>query len=88
MREQGVSDIQRVKVKINGELLTTDTYILTFEKCERPRVIKLSDWHSELVDKCKPRSHYCFNCVIYGDVAKYCRKKPNLIKFRSRGSQD
>ena len=55
LREHKVSDIQRVKGKRNRDLLTTDTYILTFEKYERLRVIKLSDWHSELVDEYKPR---------------------------------
>ena len=43
LMEQGVVDIQKVKLKRNGELLTTDAYILTFKKCECPRIIILSE---------------------------------------------
>ena len=65
LMEHGVVDIQRVKLKRNGELLTTDKYILTFKKCERPSIINLSDWHSELVDEYRPKPQQCYNCLRY-----------------------
>ena len=86
LREQGVTELQRVKIKRDGELLQTNTFILTFQKNDLPRIIKLSEWHSELVEEYKPKPQQCFNCLKYGHVAKFCRKEnANCMKCGIEG---
>jgi len=75
LKEQSVIDIIRVKIKKQGEIIVTDTYILTFEKHQAPKTIKLSEWHKEMVDEYVQRPQQCFNCQRFGHVAKYCRRE-------------
>ena len=51
LKEQGVVDVQRVKIKKNGDLVETDTYMVTFEKNDLTRLLKLSDRHNELIEE-------------------------------------
>ena len=74
LAEQGVSDVKRVKLRRNGELQETDTYILTFNRTTAPRAVHLSEWHHELVEEYKYRPQQCYNCQKLGHVAKYCRQ--------------
>lgn len=70
---QGVTDVRRVKVRREGELKDTNTYILTFKHYERPKAIKITDWLIIPVEEYKYRPQQCFKCQKYGHVAKYCR---------------
>ena len=73
LSDQNVIDIQRMKTRKDGELVEIDTYILTFRATTLPKVIKLSAWHTELVDEFVERPRQCFKCQKFGHVAKYCR---------------
>jgi hypothetical protein len=75
LSDQGVSDIRRIKVKRDGQLVTTNTYILTFQKHTLPRTISLTSWHHEIVEPYHERPQQCFRCQRYGHVAKYCRSE-------------
>ena len=75
LKDQGVREIRRVKVKKNGELIETNTYIVTFGSSECPRAIKLTEWHFEKVEEYKYRPQQCFKCQRFGHVAKYCRSE-------------
>ena len=72
---QGVVDLQRLKTRRDGELVDLDTYVVTFQATSLPKVIKLSDWHTELVDEYVERPRQCFKCQKFGHVAKYCRQQ-------------
>ena len=74
LSDQGVTDIRRMKTRRDGALVDTDTYVLTFRTTTLPKIIKLSAWHSELVDEYVERPRQCFKCQKFGHVAKFCRQ--------------
>ena len=73
LKDQGVNNIKRISSKRNEDIIQTNTYILTFERQEFPRIIKLSQWHSELVEDYKERPQHCYKCQRFSHIAKYCR---------------
>ena len=77
-KEQGVRDIRRIKVKKDGELTNTNTYILTFNASSCPRVIKVTEWHYEAVEDYKYRPQQCYRCQKFGHITKYCRRSEEI----------
>lgn len=75
LSDQGVLECRRHKIKKNGEWTNTDMYFITFALMERPQILKITDWHHELVEEYKEKPRQCINCYKYGHVAKHCRKK-------------
>ena len=53
LEEQGVTDISRVTIKKNQEIIKTNTYILQFQRHEVPKTVRISDWHGESVEEYK-----------------------------------
>lgn len=49
LEDQGVTDLKLITIKRNNELIQTNSCILTFKKHQLPSVIKLSQWHNEVV---------------------------------------
>ena len=74
LKDQGVSSIQRIKIKRNGEEIQTDTYIVNFHKHTIPKVLRITDWHYEAVQEYIHQPQQCYNCQRFGHVAKYCRR--------------
>ena len=64
-----------MKTKVNGELKDTHRYILTFSRPDPPGVIKIVDWHQELVELYIPRPMRCVKCWRYGHTQKRCRRE-------------
>lgn len=75
LRDQGVSEVRRIRIKRDGTLVPTNTYIITFTSSNCPRVIKLTSWHYERVEEYTHRPQQCFKCQNFGHVAKFCRKE-------------
>jgi len=75
LKTQGVTKIERMKTRVNGELVDTNRYILTFERCQLPSLIKLTDWHHEIVDQYIPQPTRCSRCQKFGHFKKWCRKQ-------------
>ena len=77
MSDQGVNNIKRISFKRNENIIQTNTYILTFERQELPRIIKLFQRHSELVEEYKERPQHRNKCQSFTHIAKYCRDTTN-----------
>ena len=45
LSDQGVTKVERMKRRENGELLAAHRYILTFNRTKLPSLIKLASWH-------------------------------------------
>ena len=73
LEEQGVIAIERMKTRRNGELLETNRYILTFNRSQLPTLIKLTDWHHEIVDLYVPPPRRCTKCHTFGHFRKWCK---------------
>jgi len=74
LSEQGVVKIERMKKKTDGIQTNTHRYILTFNRTRLPSMIKLAEWHRELVDMYIPTPLRCINCQMLGHTKKWCRK--------------
>ena len=86
LKDQNVTKIERMQRKINGELIPTHRYILTFSTPELPRTIKLADWHHELVDMYIPTPMQCTRCQKLGHTQKWCRKEaPTCARCSQEG---
>ena len=70
---------------MNGELVPTHRYVITFDKPDLPQSIKIADWHHELVDLYIPTPMQCIKCQKLGHTQKWCRKE---IPTCSRCSED
>lgn len=74
LSDQGVVSVERMKTRVNGELIDTHRYILTFERTRLPKVVKLAEWHHELVNLYVPRPMRCTRCQRLGHTRKRCRR--------------
>ncbi|KAF2353055.1 Zinc finger CCHC-type [Trinorchestia longiramus] len=73
LQDHGVTDVRRIKIERDEELIATNTYIFTFKRHTLPQAISLTSWHRKVVEEYKERPQQCFSCQRYGHVAKYCR---------------
>ena len=74
LKDQQVSKIERMKRRVNGVLKDTHRHIITFNKPDLPQVIKITDWHHELIDLFIPNPMRCMNCKRLGHTKKWCRR--------------
>ena len=74
LKDQQVSKIERMKRRDNGVLKDTHRHIITFNKPDLPQVIKITDWHHELIDLFIPNPMRCMNCKRLGHTKKWCRR--------------
>lgn len=74
LKGQGVTKIERMKRKISGVLTDTHRYIITFNRPELPPLIKLTDWHHELIEYYIPTPMRCINCQRLGHTKNHCRR--------------
>ena len=86
LKDQGVISCYRHKIHRNGELINTDTYFINFQLMKLPRILKITDWHHELVEEYKERPRQCNHCYRYSHVAKFCRHElPTCAKCGEQG---
>ena len=55
---------------MNGELVPTHRYVITFDKPDLPQSIKIADWHHELVDLYIPTPMQCIKYQKLGHTQK------------------
>ena len=75
LKDQGVTKVERMKRMVEGVLTPTNRYILTFESTYLPPMIKLADWHRELVELYIPAPLRCLICQRLGHTKKWCTHK-------------
>ena len=59
LKSQGVTKIKCMKTKVNNVLIDTNRYILTFQRTKLPTLIKLTDWHHEIIEMYIPQPSRC-----------------------------
>ena len=78
LENQGVSKIERIKRKVENELRDTNRYIITFNRTKLPPLLKLTEWHHEIVETYVPKPARCTRCQTFGHFRKWCNKDRDL----------
>ena len=70
MENRGVVKVEQMKKRIDGELKGIPRFIFTFRRTELPPLLKITDWHHEIVDQFIPNPLRCINCQKFGHTKK------------------
>ena len=74
LASQGVIRAERQKYMKNGVLHNKHKWVLTFNCTKLPSLVKLAEWHRELVYPHIPRPLRCTRCQKLGHSKKWCRQ--------------
>ena len=86
---QGVKKVDRMKRFVDGELKPTNRLILTLNRTEVTKVVKLTDWHHEFVDIFIPTSLRCKKCHKFVHTKKLrTTADVNSLSIEGAQSQD
>ena len=75
LRDQGVLSIRRITIKKDGNIINTNTYILTFSKPSPPEKLRIR-YLSVHVDLFIPNPLHWFKCQRYGHGRDSCKNLP------------
>ena len=70
--KQGVTNIKRISIKKGEQRIQTNTYILTLNKPQTPKEVKIS-YCLERVEQYVPAPLRCFKCQKFGHHREACR---------------
>ena len=73
MEDQDVTAVKRIKIKKDGQLKDTHTYILTFNKSIPPKSVKVGYFNVK-VDIYIPNPLRCYKCQKYGHHERWCNR--------------
>ena len=85
LQSQGVSDIKRISIKRDGEIINTNTYIFTFNRSQLPKELKVG-YNLLKVIPYIPNPLRCYNCQKFGHHESKCLKPPVCKKCGGSGS--
>ena len=71
----GVTAARRIRVRRGGELVPTNSVILTFDRTELPREVKIG-YEAVKVRPYVPAPMRCFRCLRFGHTRDSCRNRP------------
>ena len=72
VHDQGVIDSRRISIKRDGQTIETNTYVLTFNRLQLPKIINVG-YQIVRVEKYVPLPLQCSHCLLYGHAATKCR---------------
>ena len=81
---QGVTGVKRFKIKQNGELKDTNTFVFTFNTPVLPKTVKVAYFRVN-VEVYVPNPLRCHNCQKYGHHEDWCSKDPICSKCGQTG---
>ena len=82
LKQFKVTDIYRQKRKVDGVLLPTPVYILTFSACRLPETVSVG-WIRCPVRLYVPLPRRCFKCQRFGHGARSCRSPISVCAYCS-----
>ena len=83
-KSQGVTGVKRFKIKRNGELKDTNTFVFTFNTPVLPKTVKVAYFRVN-VEVYVPNPLRCHNCQKYGHHEDRCSKDPICSKCGQTG---
>ena len=78
LRPQGVTACKRFKIKKDGNLVETNTLLLTFDRVNVPKSLKIF-YRVVPVDVYIPNPLRCFNCQSFGHHENNCTEDPGSV---------
>ena len=72
LNSQDVTNVYRIKRRVNGIMEDTNIYILTFKQCSLPEDVHIG-WTKCSVREYIPNPRRCFTCQKFGHGAASCR---------------
>ena len=85
LKPQGVSDVKRISIKRNDEIINTNTYIFTFSRSQLPKEIKVG-YNLIKINPYIPNPLRCYNCQKFGHHETKCVKSAVCKKCGESGS--
>ena len=77
--KQGVTNIKRISIRKGEQRIQTNTYILTFNKRQTPKEVKIG-YCLERVEQYVPPPLRCFKCQKFGHHREACRGRQTCSK--------
>ena len=74
MKEQGVTDVRRIKVHRDGVLKPTKSFVLTFDTPILPKTVKIGFIQTP-VDVYVPNPLRCYECQVFGQHENKCGRQ-------------
>ena len=87
LKDQGVIAVNRIKVKRNGSLQSTHTFIITFNRTTLPTSLKVG-YLNVKVDLFIPNPLRCFGCQRFGHHKNNCTAEPSCVRCGQQGHED
>lgn len=72
LSSQKVTEVRKIKKRVNGELLDTALCVFTFKLSSLPEILKVGFHHCP-VKLYIPNPLRCLNCFKYGHTKKFCK---------------
>lgn len=74
LKNQGVTNVKRISIKKNDEVIYTNTYILTFNSPQLPKTIDIGYVRTR-VEQYIPNPLQCYKCQRFGHHKDQCRRE-------------
>ena len=87
VKEQGITSVKRFKINKQGDLVDTNTFLITFGLPTLPQCIKLAYLRIP-VEMRIPNPMRCFVCQRFGHHKFNCRRKLTCARCGTEGHDD